>query len=219
MHRHTIYACTPPSKSSRPVTRPRIAIISKNPGSIIKKEMTIDVSELRKGLFGMRANAYWDSIGVLPLFFAGFGLVALTIKMLKVKGGEIRGGASGINKMIVPKTVITSEKEQAELHVFKCGGCGYEMYPARGREFKFFPDSFKCPLCATPKSEFWDLNDPDDPRNETKDEEEEDDDDESSSDSPDPDPVAPTAGNSTQPAAEDATDRLRKDNSDSQSSS
>lgn len=130
-------------------------------------------TDSKGGLFGMKANAYWESMGAVPLFFAGFGVVALGIKMLKVKSGEMRSGPSGINKVTIPKTAITSEAEEAELHVFKCGGCGYEMYPARGREFKFFPDSFKCPLCATPKSEFWDLNDPDDPRNQ-EDEEEDD---------------------------------------------
>lgn len=128
-------------------------------------------SAARGGIFGMKAQAYWDSIGVLPLAFAGFGVVALAIKMLKVKGGEMRSGPSGVNKVTIPKTAITSVEEEAELHVFKCGGCGYEMYPARGREFKFFPDSFKCPLCGTPKSEFWDLNDPDDPRNQEEEEE------------------------------------------------
>lgn len=214
-HRQTFSACTTPSRSSQSAPKPQIAIISKVLPKSHMKEVTIDVEELRKGIFGMRANAYWDSIGALPLFFAGFGLVALSIKMLKVKGGEIRGAATGINKVTVPKTAITSEEEEAELHVFKCGGCGYEMYPARGREFKFFPDSFKCPLCGTPKSEFWDLNDPDDPRNQTEEEEDGD----NSSDSPDPNPVAPGAGSAVQASVEESTDPLRVDNSDSRSSS
>lgn len=168
-HRH--------STSSGKVTRQRsaIAIVGKNKTAEKEKANTAVAVDAKGGLFGMKANAYWESMGVLPLFFAGFGIVALGIKMLKVKSGEMRSGPSGINKVTIPKTAITSEEEEAELHVFKCGGCGYEMYPARGREFKFFPDSFKCPLCATPKSEFWDLNDPDDPRNQEDDTEEEDD--------------------------------------------
>lgn len=136
---------------------------------------TVAVESGKGGLFGMKANAYWESMGVLPLFFAGFGVVALAIKMLKIKGGEWGAGADGVNKAITPKTVITSAQEESELHVFKCGGCGYEMYPARGREFKFFPDSFKCILCGTPKSEFWDLNDPTHPRNQEEEEDEDDD--------------------------------------------
>lgn len=118
----------------------------------------------------MKAAAYWESIGAVPLTFAGIGVLALAIKMFKVKSGEMRGTPPSLNRVTLHKTVITSEEEEAELHVFKCGGCGYEIYPARGREFKFFPDSFKCPLCGTPKSEFWDLNDPNDPRNQQDDE-------------------------------------------------
>lgn len=158
--------------SQRQTTRPQIAIVAKTPPKPQQvKEVVIDLDEARKGIFGMKAKAYWDGMGVLPLFFAGFGLTALAIKMLKLKGGELRAGPSAVNKLTVPKTAITSVEEEAELHVFKCGGCGYEIYPARGREFKFFPDSFKCPLCSTPKSEFWDLNDPDDPRNQQSEDE------------------------------------------------
>lgn len=150
-----------------------IGIVSKSSTDTKETTVGVDANVSRGGIFGMKAQAYWESIGVLPLAFAGFGILALAIKMLKVKGGELRSGPSGLNKVTIPKSAITSEEEEAELHVFKCGGCGYEMYPARGREFKFFPDSFKCPLCGTPKSEFWDLNDPDDPRNQEDDEEEE----------------------------------------------
>lgn len=169
----------------------------------------MDVSALKKGLFGIRANAYWESMGVLPLFFAGFGITALAIKLLKIKGGQLRGGDVA-KKMSVPKTAITSEAEEAELHVFKCGGCGYEMYPARGREFKFFPDSFKCPLCGTPKSEFWDLNDPTDPRNQTDDEDDEDDGDDGQG-TPGPAPVAPTPGAAVQSIAEDPIEPTKMD--------
>lgn len=154
-----------------------VGIVGKAASDAAKTKAGTEAAPARGGIFGMKAQAYWDSIGVLPLAFAGFGVVALAIKMLKVKGGELRSGPSGVNKVTIPKTAITTVEEEAELHVFKCGGCGYEMYPARGREFKFFPDSFKCPLCGTPKSEFWDLNDPDDPRNQEEEEEEADQDD------------------------------------------
>lgn len=158
-------------------TQPRrvIGIIGKSP---VKERRDTSVAvdpNQGKGIFGMRAKAYWSSMGALPLFFAAFGITALGIKMVKVKRAELAGGATGVSKITLPKSVITSEEEEAELHVFKCGGCGYEMYPARGREFKFFPDSFKCPLCGTPKSEFWDLNDPNDPRNQEEDDDDGDD--------------------------------------------
>jgi rubredoxin len=57
--------------------------------------------------------------------------------------------------------------------VFACEGCGYELMPARGREGKFFAKDFKCPICGAPKEKFWDVNDPDDPRNQEPEPEEE----------------------------------------------
>lgn len=179
----TILSAAPPSDNRQDVLwkdspngRARIAII----GKAVKfetKETLIDTEQVRKGIMGMRANAYWDSIGTLPLVFAGVGIVALVIKMFKVKGGQFRsGGDSSVNRITLPKSVITSEEEEAQLHVFKCGGCGYEMYPARGREDRFFPDGFKCPLCGTPREQFWDLNDANDPRNQIDEDEDDDDD-------------------------------------------
>lgn len=127
------------------------------------------------GLFGVQAKAYWESMGVLPLSFAAFGVTALALKLIKVKKGEWSAGDGGVNRAVTHESIVTSEAEEAELHVYKCGGCGYEIYPARGREFKFFPDDFKCPLCQSPKSAFWDLNDPEDPRNQEEDEDEDED--------------------------------------------
>lgn len=47
----------------------------------------------------------------------------------------------------------------------RCEVCSFTIYPARGREFKFFPAGFKCPSCGATKEKFYDLTDPDDPRN------------------------------------------------------
>lgn len=38
--------------------------------------------------------------------------------------------------------------------IFECGNCGYTLFPAKGREFKFFPDDFKCPECGAAKDQF-----------------------------------------------------------------
>lgn len=158
--------------SAKRVNPRLIGVVGKVRNSAETKKETISVPvDSGKGLFGFKAKAYWESMGVVPLSFAAFGITALAIKLAKIKRGEWTA-TNGVNRASTHESIVTNEEEEAELHVFKCGGCGYEMYPARGREFKFFPDSFKCPLCATPKSEFWDLNDPTDPRNQ---EEEEDD--------------------------------------------
>jgi len=43
-------------------------------------------------------------------------------------------------------------------HEYECTECGYVMFPAKGREFKFFGDDFKCPTpgCGADKSAFVD---------------------------------------------------------------
>lgn len=37
---------------------------------------------------------------------------------------------------------------------YECTVCGYKMFVAKGREFKFFGDDFKCPECGAGKSKF-----------------------------------------------------------------
>lgn len=139
---------------------------------------------------GIRAKAYWDQMGIIP-YFAAFAIAALVTKGVKLsvaamqKKADVSSGkkvyASAGGATTKPSSIISSEEEEAELHVFKCGGCGYEMYPARGREFKFFPDGFTCPICGTPKSDFRDLNDENDPRNWEDDDDDEDEDEEGQS--------------------------------------
>lgn len=165
-------ACTLPNVDSKLPMSTRIGVVAT---SVAKAEAqtTTTTEAPSRGLFGMKARAYWESIGLLPLVFAGTGIFVLFIKMLKVMRGQWKS-TDGVNRATTPDSVIVSPEMERELHVFKCGGCGYEMYPARGREFKFFPDSFKCPLCASPKSQFWDLNDPTDPRNQEDDDEDDD---------------------------------------------
>ena len=43
-----------------------------------------------------------------------------------------------------------------ELHAFTCENCGFTIFPARGREGKFFPDNYKCMQCGAPKEAFFD---------------------------------------------------------------
>jgi len=62
------------------------------------------------------------------------------------------------------KHVARTEAEETELHEFCCENCGYTMFPARGREGKFFPKNFKCPSCDAPQESFFDLTDLSDPR-------------------------------------------------------
>lgn len=153
----------------------RIGLIATASATTKEEKTTSEESVGSVGFLGVKAKAYWKSIGWVPVIFAGLGVLALTIKMVKVVRGRWKS-SDGVNRAMINDSVITTAEQEAELHVFKCGGCGYEIYPARGREFKFFPDNFKCPLCGSPKSAFWDRNDPTDPRNQESDDDEEDED-------------------------------------------
>lgn len=52
----------------------------------------------------------------------------------------------------------SGEPAKAAVHAFQCSQCGYTMFPAAGREFKFFGSEFVCPTCGAPKDKFVDLN-------------------------------------------------------------
>ena len=54
---------------------------------------------------------------------------------------------------------------EEQLSAYRCEVCSFTIYPARGREFKFFPAGFKCPSCGSTKEKFYDLTDSEDPRN------------------------------------------------------
>ncbi len=38
--------------------------------------------------------------------------------------------------------------------VYECGECGYTLFIAQGRDFKFFSDTFECPECGAKKDKF-----------------------------------------------------------------
>ena len=41
-------------------------------------------------------------------------------------------------------------------HEYECTNCGYVLFPAAGREFKFFGADFTCPGCGAGKDAFVD---------------------------------------------------------------
>ncbi|KAF6004446.1 hypothetical protein F1559_002394 [Cyanidiococcus yangmingshanensis] len=136
-------------------------------------------------LLGSPASAFWFLMGIFIVF------LNVLRRLVRRKKAE--------------NVPIGSEKYRAEsdeeLHVYRCGQCGYTLYPARGRELKFFPKTFKCPQCSAPKSEFWDLNDPNDPRNQETDEEHGSVEPEGSSSDPEP-PTSPPSGHSEEPPSD-----------------
>lgn len=52
----------------------------------------------------------------------------------------------------------SGQPAKAAVHAYQCGDCGYTLFPAAGREFKFYGDDFVCPACGAPKGKFDDLN-------------------------------------------------------------
>lgn len=51
-----------------------------------------------------------------------------------------------------------AEPTKPNVHAYQCTVCGYTLFPAAGREFKFYGDDFVCPACGAPKDKFTDLN-------------------------------------------------------------
>lgn len=52
----------------------------------------------------------------------------------------------------------SGEPAKSTVHAYQCTQCGYTMFPAAGREFKFYGADFVCPTCGAPKDKFVDLN-------------------------------------------------------------
>lgn len=52
----------------------------------------------------------------------------------------------------------SGQPAKASVHAYQCSDCGYTLFPAAGREFKFYGDDFVCPACGAPKDKFVDLN-------------------------------------------------------------
>lgn len=93
----------------------------------------------------------------IPLAFA---LPSMIYRIIST-GGDT-GKLAEVSASVDPKYICSSEESQKELHMFMCSGCGYTLFPARGREAAFFTSNFKCPMCGAPKEDFFDMNDDDD---------------------------------------------------------
>jgi rubredoxin len=47
-----------------------------------------------------------------------------------------------------------ADDEAPSSNVFECSDCGYTLFVAKGREFKFYGDDFSCPECGAGKDKF-----------------------------------------------------------------
>eukprot|EP00871_Galdieria_phlegrea_P004511 jgi/Galph1/5060/GphlegSOOS_G3717.1 len=120
-----------------------------------------------------------ESLGTLPFWALGAAFIIGWRVYTKIKVKEQQqeeteqAQVSEFESIPEEKTILEEEQDENSLHVFKCAKCGYSLFPAKGREFKFFTDNFKCPACGSTKEVFYDTSDPNDPRNRLDDEEEE----------------------------------------------
>ena len=46
------------------------------------------------------------------------------------------------------------EDDAPASNVYECSECGYTLFIAKGREFKFYGDNFECPECGAKKDKF-----------------------------------------------------------------
>lgn len=131
---------------------------------------------------GVKVGLKSDSLGTLPFWvFAAVFIVGIRLYTKKYKEKKQEAAKSDYEEKLkdelqqVPETttILEQEQENSALHVFKCANCGYSLFPAKGREFKFFTVSFKCPACGSSKEAFYDTSDPSDPRNNQEEDEEE----------------------------------------------
>lgn len=59
-------------------------------------------------------------------------------------------------KLVDPENAIGEDdaNDEPASNVYECSECGYTLFIAKGREFKFYGDDFKCPECGAAKDKF-----------------------------------------------------------------
>ena len=59
-------------------------------------------------------------------------------------------------KLIDPENAIEGSDEEKipASGAMECSDCGYTLFIAKGREFKFYGDNFECPECGAKKDKF-----------------------------------------------------------------
>ena len=90
----------------------------------------------------------------------GLALPSMIYRLWTTRGSTEK--LAQVSASVDSKYIASTEEAQKELHMFMCSGCGYTLFPARGREGAFFNEKFKCPMCGASKDEFVDMNDDDD---------------------------------------------------------
>lgn len=141
----------PGKASKRTVVLPKSELLSAAGTSAVKKKKGI--RSVTVG--GTRIDFAHDMTNTFI-----WGGIILTMAVYKVA----KAGKSAFIDEPNYKHIARNQAEETELHEFCCEKCGFTMFPARGREGKFFPDDYKCLQCGAPKESFFDMTDLSDER-------------------------------------------------------
>lgn len=119
----------------------------------------IDVNHVEEPPMAAAAALRMDAADAKALFD---GVVLTRIKKREKEAAEAAAAEAeeaskpDIGELDYPAR--SGEPAKAAVHAYQCSDCGYTLFPAAGREFKFYGDDFVCPACGAPKDKFVDLN-------------------------------------------------------------
>lgn len=117
-------------------------------------------------LFTLSQPVDFIGTGILvnPLYLIGGTITAGIFSYKRWKTGDWLDWASvGHTDGRGRRSVITNEAQLDRIAQMSCQECGYTIFPAMGRNWRYFDKKQRCPLCGS--VDFYDKNDPEDPRN------------------------------------------------------
>lgn len=116
-------------------------------------------------ILGITPKELWGPKG------ASLGFLCLVIYKRFTTGTWLAWGIQKWDDSSSRRTVVQSEDQLKKLNMLRCSKCGYTIFPALGRTFRYDRFVQGCPNCGAqedpndPLPLFYDRNDPDDPRN------------------------------------------------------
>lgn len=122
----------------------------------VQKTQSIGVPDFIPSKFATKTNA-------------GIVAGALFLVIMKVTTGSyLSWGNQQYDDAGARRTAVQDENDLAAINMLSCDKCGYTLFPALGRTFRFNKFTDKCTSCGAIGS-FYDRNDPTDERNQNED--------------------------------------------------
>ena len=98
----------------------------------------------------------------------GLSLVLLVLYKKVKTGNWFEWAFQSYDDASSRRTAVQDEEELGQLNMLSCSNCGYTIFPALGRTFRFDLFTQKCANCGAVGT-FYDKNDPNDKRNQKED--------------------------------------------------